>query len=146
MEDAGSIGGRLLIVFDGECGFCNRSVRWLLKRDREDRLRFVPFQSPKTAGVLARHGIAAPEQDGGSVLVVREFGEITESVLTRSDAWVAVLRQLPEPWPIVANAMRMVPQAVRDWAYGVVARSRRQISRRMDSCPVPTREERGRFL
>ncbi len=146
MEETGGIGGRLLIVFDGECGFCNRSVRWLLQHDRKDQLRFVPFQSVKADGVLGRHGVEAPKQDGGSVLVVREFGEKTENVLTRSDAWVAVLKELPSPWPTLASALRMVPRAVRDWGYGFVARWRHQISRRMESCPVPTAEERKRFL
>ena len=146
MDVAGSIGGRLLVVFDGECGFCNRSVRWLLRRDRRDRLRFVFVQSGQAAGVLARHGIEAPEADSGSILVVRGFGESTEIVLIRSDAVLTALKELPQAWPTLAVAMQLVPKAVRDWGYGVVARWRHQISKRMGSCPLPTAEERERFL
>jgi predicted DCC family thiol-disulfide oxidoreductase YuxK len=146
MEEAGSIGGRLLIVFDGECGFCNRSIRWLLRQDRRDRLRFVPFQSVTAGGLLARNGIEALEADGGSILVVRGFDETTESVLTRSDAVLTALKELPQPWPAVAGAMRNIPKAIRDWGYGVVARWRHQISGRLERCPLPTAEERRRFL
>ena len=32
------IGGRLLVVFDGRCGFCTRAVRWFVRRARRDRL------------------------------------------------------------------------------------------------------------
>ena len=44
------IGGRLLVVFDGRCGFCNRAVRWFLRRDRRDRLRFVASESAEVEG------------------------------------------------------------------------------------------------
>jgi len=34
-----------LILFDGVCVFCSRWVRFVLKRDREARFRFVAIQS-----------------------------------------------------------------------------------------------------
>jgi predicted DCC family thiol-disulfide oxidoreductase YuxK len=58
------LGGRLLVIFDGQCGFCNRSVRWFLRRDRRDRLRFVASDSPKVAELLARHGGSDPLVSG----------------------------------------------------------------------------------
>lgn len=38
------ISGRL--VFDGRCGFCTRSVQWLKRLDRHDRVEAVPLQAP----------------------------------------------------------------------------------------------------
>lgn len=32
------------IVWDGECGFCRRSVAWALAHDARDRLRAIPYQ------------------------------------------------------------------------------------------------------
>ena len=52
-----SVDDRLLVVYDGECGFCNRSIRWCLRRDGKDRLRFAPSTDPDCCGLLARHGI-----------------------------------------------------------------------------------------
>ena len=34
-----------LMLYDGLCGFCNWSVRWVIERDRHDRVRFAPLQS-----------------------------------------------------------------------------------------------------
>lgn len=36
--------GRL--VFDGRCGFCTRSMHWLKRLDRHNRVEAVPLQSP----------------------------------------------------------------------------------------------------
>ena len=32
MSEFPQLEGRLLIVYDGECGFCNHSIRWFLAR------------------------------------------------------------------------------------------------------------------
>ena len=37
--------GRVLVLFDGNCALCNGVVRWLIRRDRLDRLRFVPVHN-----------------------------------------------------------------------------------------------------
>jgi predicted DCC family thiol-disulfide oxidoreductase YuxK len=142
------IGGRVLVVFDGRCAFCNRAVRWLLRRDRRDRLRFVASESVKVAEVLGRHGvIAAGDGDGpGTLLVVRDTGGAAEKVLVRSDAAVAALRELPGAWPVVGMGLRLIPRVVRDFGYGLVARWRYRIWGRLESCPIPTAGERERFL
>jgi predicted DCC family thiol-disulfide oxidoreductase YuxK len=148
VDESLDIGGRLLVVFDGRCGFCNRAVRWLLRRDRRDRLRFVASEEERMVGILARHGVdATSNADGpGSIVVVRDAGGVVEGVLVRSDAVVALLRELPRPWAWVGVAFKWIPRQVRDMVYGLVARWRYRIWGRLESCPVPTAEERGRFL
>jgi predicted DCC family thiol-disulfide oxidoreductase YuxK len=142
------IGDRLLVIFDGHCGFCNHSVRWFLRRDRLDRLRFVPFESPKVAGLLARHGLdaamAAPGPD--TILVVRNPEGEAEQVFVRSEAALAMLGKLPRPWPVIAAGLRWVPRPLRDLGYRLVARWRYRIWGRLESCPIPTPQERERFL
>lgn len=148
MEETFDTDGRLLVMFDGHCGLCNGLVRWLLRRDREDRLRFVAMESAKVAGLVARHVLepAVAGSGPGTLLVVRDAGGQAESVLERSDAVLAVLRELPRPWPRLGMALRWVPRPARDLGYRVVARLRYRIWGRLESCPVPTAEERARFL
>lgn len=46
-----------LVLWDGDCGFCARSVEWARRRDTEGRLCFVPYQrvpSPPMTPELAR--------------------------------------------------------------------------------------------
>jgi len=144
MDNLYEIGDRLLVIFDGRCGLCNRSVRWLVRRDREDRLRFVAAESEKIAGLLERHGIGAAEL--GTILVVRDVGGAAERVLSRSEAVLATLGELPGHWPKLAAVLGRIPRPLRDLGYRLVARWRNRIWGRVESCPIPTHEERERFL
>ena len=140
--------GRLLVVFDGTCALCNRMVRWFLRRDRLDRLRFTASGSAEVAALLARHKIGIPELEAGpnTILVVRDCGEAAECVLVRSDAVLALLGELPQPWPSVAAALGWIPRPLRDLGYRLIACWRYRIWGRLESCPLPTPEERVRFL
>ena len=141
------LGGRLLVLFDGHCGLCNRSVRWFLRRDRQDRLRFGPADSPKVAALLARHGFDWSDADGPSSIVVVECVETpAERLLIRSDAVLKMLGELPQPWPFVARCLKLIPRPLRDLCYRLIARWRYRIWGRLESCPIPTALERGRFL
>ena len=153
MSELSKIGDRLLVIFDGHCGFCNRSIRWFLRRDRLDRLRFIPSESPKVADLFARRRISETKDGLGSsrfapstILVVTNPDAPVEQVLVRSDAAIAMLRQLPSPWPAVAAVLGWVPRPLRDLGYGLVARYRYRIWGRLETCPIPTARERERFL
>jgi predicted DCC family thiol-disulfide oxidoreductase YuxK len=148
VSDLDDMGGRVLVIFDGHCGLCNGSVRWFLVRDRKDRLRFVPSESPKVAEILRRHGanLAADPAGPDTILVVRDPGGPRERLLERSDGVMAMLEELPRPWPAVAKVLRWIPRGLRDFVYRLVAGWRYRIWGRLESCPLPTAEERGRFL
>lgn len=146
LEESFDIGDRFLVVFDGHCGLCTGSVRWLMRRDLRDRLRFAALDSTKVAGLLARHSLSGLELTTGTVLVVRDAGGSAESVLLRSDAVVELLRELPRPWPWAGTALRWIPGPMRDLGYRLVARWRHRIWGRLESCPLPAVEDQGRFL
>jgi len=148
VSDFENLGDRLLVIFDGNCGLCNRSVRWFLKRDRHDRLRFIPSSSPKIAALPARHGLAPSLATGnsGTILVAQAFGTPAEQLLIRSNAVLAILHQLPSPWPTIAACLKWIPRPLRDLAYKLIARWRYRIWGRLDTCPIPTAAERARFL
>src|SRR3984885_3468777 len=142
------IGDRLLVIFDGRCGFCNRSVRWFLTRDRNDRMRFIPSDAPAAAGLLARHGLASSAAEGnvGTILVAVFLGPPAERLLVRSAAVLALLAQLPKPWPTIATILARIPRRIRDVAYRLVARFRYRLFGRLDACPIPTAWEQNRVL
>jgi predicted DCC family thiol-disulfide oxidoreductase YuxK len=138
----------LVVIFDGHCGLCNRAVRWLLVRDRRGRLRFAAFDSPKVAGLLARHGLdaAGAASIPSTIVVVCDPGGRLERLLSRSDAVLILLRELPRPWPAVAAALGWIPRPLRDLVYRLIARWRYHIWGRLETCPRPTPAEKARFL
>lgn len=49
---------KVVLIFDGSCGFCTRAVRWVQRWDRRGRVHPVPFQQP---GVPQRYGLTREE-------------------------------------------------------------------------------------
>ncbi len=135
--------GRALLLYDGVCALCNGTVQFLMKHDRLDRFRYTPLQGNLGREVLARFDIHA-FPDG----VVLLTGALTpaEHLYQRSDAIVAALLLLNQPWRVVGKALRLLPRPVRDLGYGVIARFRYRLFGRYDTCPVPLPEQRSRLL
>jgi predicted DCC family thiol-disulfide oxidoreductase YuxK len=137
----------MLMIYDGLCGFCNGSVRWLIKRDRFDRFRFAPQQSKLAEGILQRHGIdrTAIIRDN-SVYLVTGLNSPQERVLVRSDVTVHALLELGGFWRVLGWCMQIVPRFMRDGAYRIIARNRFRLAGRYDVCPLPTTAERQKFV
>ncbi len=148
MNSFDELDGRLLVIFDGRCGFCNRSVRWFLRRDRGDRLRFVSSGSPRVAELLVRQDSGVPEHalSSTTIFVVRDPGGPSEEVFIRSNAAVALLAALPGPWPAIGKVFEWIPRQLRDLAYRLIARLRYRIWGRFATCPIPSAQERAHFL
>src|ERR1700722_2981913 len=88
-----------LMLYDGLCGFCNWSVRWVIQRDRYDRFRFAPQQSTLAQAVLSRHGVDQPATvAANTVYLVLGYELPGEQLLCRSDVTVHVLRLLGGGW------------------------------------------------
>jgi predicted DCC family thiol-disulfide oxidoreductase YuxK len=127
-----------IVLYDGVCGLCHRTVRFLLRHDPEGRLRFAALQSPLGRTLLTQHRLSP---DALETLVLIEG----ERASTRSAAVVGATRYLAPPWRHLA-LVRILPRAVRDWLYDWVAGSRYRWFGRLDACPLPSPSERERFL
>lgn len=133
-----------LVLYDGHCGLCDRSVRWLIDRDPLAILRFAPLQGETAAPILARHGIDAT-REFSTLLVVENLGGEAERVRSRSDGALAALAVLGGKWRGLAGLARWVPRFVRDAVYDAIARRRFRWFGRLESCRIPTAAERARF-
>lgn len=124
-----------VVLYDGACGFCSRTVRFILDHERTHTLRFASLDSPYAMTVLS----ARPElRDVDSLVWVDG-----ETALVRSSGALRVARYLGGPWRLAAM-LQLVPIPLRDWVYDVVARHRHRIAGH--ACFVPTPAERSRFL
>jgi predicted DCC family thiol-disulfide oxidoreductase YuxK len=129
---------RPIIVFDGECVFCSGWVRFVLKRDTGGRYRFVTAQSPLGAALYRHYGLDDRNYETNLLI---EDGVMS----AKSAATSKVLASLGFPWSI-ASAVRIIPAAIVDPLYDLVARNRYRIAGRRDTCFVPSPEDRARFI
>jgi predicted DCC family thiol-disulfide oxidoreductase YuxK len=133
-----------IILYDGVCGLCNRLVQFLLKHDKQGRLRFASLQSDFAAKVLQRHGIDPKDLD--TLHVIENYEQPGERVSQRSDAILRAGRELGGFWSVLAVAAKMIPRALRDVVYRFVARNRYRAFGKYDTCMLPEPNQRSRFL
>jgi predicted DCC family thiol-disulfide oxidoreductase YuxK len=132
-----------IVLYDGVCGLCNHLVQFLLKRDNRNRFRFASLQSEFARNLLTRHG--ADPHDLDTVYVVKDYCEPEESLLARSDAVLYMLKQLEGLWKW-AGIARVLPKALRDAVYRLVARNRYRVFGKYESCMLPEPKHRQKFL
>lgn len=127
-----------VVLFDGVCNLCVGSVQWLLRMDRRDRLRFGTLQSEAGGELLARCGLS-PEYDDSMVVVEGD------RAYTASDAVVRIAWHLGFPWSL-GSVASIVPKAIRDRAYRLLADSRYEWFGKREQCLVPDDDLRARFI
>ena len=142
--------GDRIVLFDGECNLCNRSVDFLLRHDRKRRLRFASLQSDVARTLLARSGMdalaLAPHEDPDGTedpsTIVFVDGD---RLHVKSGAALRILTAIGWPWRAL-GAFLIIPPLLRDGVYDWIARNRFQWFGRRDTCRIPTPEERSLFL
>lgn len=132
-----------LVLYDGQCGFCDASVQWLLDHDPAGALRYAPLDGPTARAIRQRHPRMPPDLD--SLVYVETDGRGRERVYWYSRAVLRICANLPLPWRLAA-ALRVVPFPLTDLLYRAFARMRYLVFGRLDACRIPAPEERARFL
>jgi predicted DCC family thiol-disulfide oxidoreductase YuxK len=127
-----------VILFDGVCHLCSATVRFVIRRDPRARCRFLPIQSDRGRELYRAHGLDPEKPD---TLLVLANGK----ALKRSDAAIAIGRELGFPWSIATVGL-ILPRSLRDALYDFVASRRYRWFGRNESCLMPTPDIRSRFL
>lgn len=135
-----------LVLFDGVCGLCDRTVQFLLDHDPDGALSYAPMQGETAAAIRGRH----PELEGvDSVVFVEREGadgaERAERVTVRSKAVMRMLRHVRGPYRHLA-VLGVLPAPLLDVGYDLVASARYRIFGKLETCRVPDAKVRGRFL
>jgi predicted DCC family thiol-disulfide oxidoreductase YuxK len=58
-----------IIIFDGVCNFCNASVNFIIKRDKEEVFMFTPMQSEFAQTLVAKY--QEPNVDIDTIILIR---------------------------------------------------------------------------
>lgn len=135
--------GTHLVLYDGVCGLCNRLLQFVLARDRRRVFNFAPLQSPTGRTVVERSGYNA--DDVASFCVFANYRSPEAVLLTKGRAALFVARALGWPWK-AAGLFGVLPTALLDRLYDVVARNRYRVFGRQEQCLTPRPECRNRFV
>jgi predicted DCC family thiol-disulfide oxidoreductase YuxK len=127
-----------IVLFDGTCAFCVRSVSFIARRDHAGFFTFGASQNPAGQAVLAQFG---ETRESTRSIILIEDGQLHR----KSTAVLRIARRLPLPWSLAALFLA-VPRPVRDAAYGVVAAVRHRLAGRSNACEIPPPEIRDRLI
>jgi len=132
---------RDLLFYDGSCGLCHHTVKFLLARDREGtRFRYAPLQGTTFAATFP-----ADQRAGFPDSIVLRTAD--GRTLVRSAAALELGERLGGGWRVVTRMVGLLPRWLLDWVYDGVARVRKAIfARPADACPMLPPELRTRFL
>lgn len=127
-----------LVLYDGTCGLCAKSVRWILRHEKDHDLQFAPLQGETTASLREKHPEIPQEID--TVVYIHDG-----RVHLRSKAFLHLSRHLRAPWRW-AYAFRWFPGFLLNVGYRLIAALRYRIWGRADVCELVPPEQRVRFL
>lgn len=127
-----------IVLFDGVCNLCNKSVQYIIRRDTDKKVYYAPLQSDIGQKILAANHLSTSEFN---TFIYVENGKIH----TKSDAALRLSRILS--WPTsLWYYLLLVPRFLRDFVYDIIARNRYRWMGKRDACMLPTPELRSRFL
>jgi len=126
-----------VVLFDGVCNLCNRSVDFIIRNEKSDKLQFASLQSDIGKGITSKSGL---DEIPDSVMLY-----VDGKLLVRSDAILAICAYLKRPY-VYGTIFRYVPKVLRDSVYRLIAKNRYQWFGKRETCRVPSAEEREKFL
>lgn len=135
--DTPEVANRPIVFFDGVCGMCNKTVDFILARDRRHQFLFAPLQ-----GETAKQELSAEDTENLHSMVLQVNGKQYRA----SSAVARMLWRLGGFWSVVGALLWLIPWPLRHVGYKLVAANRYRIFGKKDACRMPTPEERSRFL
>jgi len=120
-----------LVVYDGECAFCNKSVQFIIKRDKKKQIYFTSNKS-RLASKFSNYDL------NSSILYIEK-----NKVYQKSTAALRIAKSFSGLWKLLL-ILWIIPRPVRDLGYDLIAKNRRKIVK--DQCKLFTKEEMKRVV
>jgi predicted DCC family thiol-disulfide oxidoreductase YuxK len=129
---------KAVVIFDGVCVMCSAFAQLILRRDKARRFRMLTAQSELGAALYRHYGLDPADYETN---VLIEDGR----AYFKSEASMRILAGLGLPWSL-ARAGYILPRALRDPLYDVIARNRLRWFGVREQCYLPAAEDADRFL
>jgi predicted DCC family thiol-disulfide oxidoreductase YuxK len=128
-----------VLFFDGVCNLCNKTVQFIIRKDKWKIFRFAALQTSTGQGLLER----IKEEKGfrpDSVILLYK-----DKYYLESDAALKVAGLLGGAWKL-GMAGYILPRFLRNALYRLIAKRRYKWFGKQDECMIPTPELKARFI
>jgi predicted DCC family thiol-disulfide oxidoreductase YuxK len=127
-----------IVLFDGECKFCNGSVNFIIEHDSAKYFKFAPNQSEIAQDLFRKYNVDKANID--SLVLIED-----DVVYIYSTGALRIARKLNGFWSMFYGFI-LVPAFIRNFFYKQFAKYRIKLFGKQDACMMPTPEVRERFL
>jgi predicted DCC family thiol-disulfide oxidoreductase YuxK len=127
-----------LILFDGDCAFCNRSVQFILKYDHQKIFFFSSLESETGLSVKQEFGLSKTYCD--SLIYIRQG-----KLLVASEAAVWIGSEMRFPVNLLAG-LYLFPSVLRNSLYSLIAKNRESILKKRNTCLILEENQKYRFI
>jgi predicted DCC family thiol-disulfide oxidoreductase YuxK len=127
-----------ILLFDGVCNLCNNSVQFIIRNDKQGKIRFAALQSETGQKLLKLHGLSTKQLQS---LVLIENGK----AYTHSTGALRVARLLDGGWSLLYGFV-IVPAFIRNVIYRFVGANRYKWFGKKDNCMMPAPALKARFM
>jgi len=126
------------VFFDGVCTLCNRSVNFLISKDKKEVLKFASLQSEYAQNTIPKELLNRENLD---TIIVYSDGQFYD----RSNAVLKLCKILGGGFYVFLIGY-LIPRFIRDGLYRFIANNRYRWFGKKLQCRIPTVDLKDRFL
>lgn len=128
-----------IILFDGVCNLCDAAVQFVIKHDKKDIFRFASLQSDLGQEIIKYIGINNSNIDS---IILYQSGI---AYYYKSDAVLEIAKNLSGFFYFI-TIFKILPIKLRNYIYDYIAKNRYKWYGKKDTCMIPTKELKSKFL
>ena len=138
MENSAKIeNSKYYVFYDGDCGFCNHWVQWILINDKQDQFLFSALQSDFGQHFLKERGLERKQLNTLYLWKPNEF------YLIKSEAVAKIAKILGGKFALLSY-LNILPRFFSDKIYDKIAENRAKLAG--EKCFLPNEKERAKFI
>ena len=122
-----------VILYDGKCSLCNSGIKFVIARDQKKRFKFSMLHSNPSKKLLQEFGESYNKAD--SIILIDN-----QKAYLKSAAILRIVKHLGRLYPLLYLFI-IIPPAIRNFVYDVIAKNRYKWFGKNDACGVNTQDE-----
>jgi predicted DCC family thiol-disulfide oxidoreductase YuxK len=122
-----------IVLYDGDCSFCQYSVNFIIKRDPKAHFKFASLQSDIGLEIINKYALT---EIPDSLILFKK-----RSIYYKSKAALLICKNLNHIWKL---GFLIIPSFLLDPIYDLIARHRKKLIK--SSCLLPSKDINDRFI
>lgn len=126
-----------IIIFDGECGFCNRTVLFIAKKDVENKFLLVSNLSKRGQEILNSLGL--DKVTNKTLILIKD-----NKHFVKGEAIKKIAKEIRISM-IFLFVLKITPNQLLNFGYSIFSRFRKKIARN-NHCQIPSNDILSKFI